>query len=51
VKGDVGHYNHLLLGPSVPVGDFRRITPFLVSQQVPTSDPHGLVHAPPFQAE
>jgi hypothetical protein len=44
----VRRHNHPVLGPSVPAGDSYGITPFLASQQVPVSDPHGLVHAPPY---
>jgi len=44
--GDVGRYNHLLLGPSVPAGDPHGITPFLASQGVPADNPHGLVYTP-----
>jgi hypothetical protein len=44
---DVGCHNHPLLGPSVPADDRHGITPFLASEQVPASDPHGLVHGPP----
>jgi hypothetical protein len=44
---DAGGYNHPLLGPSVLVGDPYGISPFLVSQRVPASDLHGLVHASP----
>jgi hypothetical protein len=47
--GDVGRHNHPLLGPSVPSADSHGITSFLASQGVPTSDPYGLVHAPPSQ--
>ena len=36
-----------LLGPSVPAGNPRGISPFLVSQQAPASDLHGLVYVPP----
>jgi hypothetical protein len=34
------------LGPSVPAGNPHGITPFLTSQQMPTGDPHELVHTP-----
>jgi hypothetical protein len=42
----MGHHNHPFLEPSAPADDPHMITAFLVSQQVPTSDPHGLVHTP-----
>jgi hypothetical protein len=37
--GDVGRYNHPLLGLSIPAGDPQEISLFLAFQQVPASDP------------
>jgi hypothetical protein len=43
----MGRHNHPFLGLNVPTGDPHGISLFLVSQQVPASNLHGLVHVPP----